>query len=172
MCPGCTSTACGPRCRKTTDPVDLVIANDSGTYDIRLDEVHRDLLRMLASDMRDVVLERDPTAWRLFPNPYEDDPLQALQYEEMMSDDLREKRLAALQMLEDTADATELNEEEVQQWMTSVNDIRLVLGTRLDVTEESDFEDWPEESREQMMFSVYGLLGYILEEIVVAVMSR
>lgn len=149
----------------------LVTRNPSGSFAIELRDDHRDLLRMLAADMRDVVLNREPTAWRLFPNPYQDDPLQALQYDEMMSDDLREKRLASLQLLEETCDATELTEEQLHRWMTAVNDIRLVLGTQLDVTEESDWSDFPEESREEAVFSVYQLLGWLLEEIVQAMMT-
>src|SRR5262249_31501497 len=72
----------------------------------------------------------------LFPPAYSDDPLANDEYERLMHDDLLAERTASLDVFERTVDARKVNEEQLLAWMSSVNDIRLILGTRLDVTEE------------------------------------
>ena len=139
-----------------------------GDYAIGLRDDHRDMIRHLVPQLRDLINSRDHAAWRLFPNPYPDDPLEALKYDEMVGDELKDKRLVALNTLERTVDASILAEEDFLQWMTAINDIRLVLGTRLDVTEESEWEDFEDDDIEAMLFASYQVLGLILEYIVSA----
>jgi hypothetical protein len=50
--------------------------------------------------------------------------------------------------------------------MGAVNDLRLVLGTRLDVSEEMDEMD-PDDP-DAPLFEVYGYLAWLLENIVAA----
>ena len=61
-----------------------------------------------------------------------------------------------------------LTAEEADAWLRGLNDLRLVLGTRLDVTEETDFElelDSGERGRE---LAVYGYLTWLQEQFVEA----
>ena len=70
---------------------------------------------------------------RLFPTAYHDDPERDREYQQLVRDELLERRLAALATVEATAAADELDEEQLTGWLTALNDLRLVLGTRLDV---------------------------------------
>lgn len=146
----------------------LVSANSDGTYTIRLDTDERDMLRTLLPQLRDLITERDSAAWRLFPNAYQDDPDSAAEYEEMVGDQLRDGRLNSIAIVERTLDATELNADQLQAWMGAVNDLRLVLGTRLDVTEDSEVSDYNTNTA-QTLFAAYSYLGYVLESIVTAI---
>jgi hypothetical protein len=85
----------------------------------------------------------------------------------LAGDDLLGDRFEAIETVERTAEATSLNQDEVLAWMGVANDIRLVLGTKLDVTEESDERDFPGEP-ETSMFALYRFLGALVQEIVEA----
>ncbi len=82
----------------------------------------------------------------------------------MVHDELLEKRLAAVDVVEQTAAATSLTEEEVTAWMGAINDLRLVLGTRLDVSEDQDLPALDDPSAPA--FAVYQYLTHLLAEIV------
>ena len=69
--------------------------------------------------------------------------------------------------LEKTADATELDEAELSAWMAALNQVRLVLGTSLDVSEETELDVDPENPL-AFSYAVYGFLGYLQEEVVTA----
>ena len=62
-------------------------------------------------------------------------------------------RALALDTLSKTADATELSEEQLDAWVRALNDIRLWLGTLLDIT-----EDEPDEGPEDPPHLLYHLL--------------
>jgi hypothetical protein len=51
-------------------------------------------------------------------------------------------------------------------WMRTVNDVRLVLGTRLDVTEDTDFEDFEADEESRGAFAVYAYLSALLDAMV------
>lgn len=128
----------------------------------------RSLLEALVPQMRELIERNDLDTWRLFPNPYPDHEKAADEYSDLIGDDLKDKHLAALDTVAETLDAKRLDEEQMISWMHAVNNLRLFMGTRLDVTEESDFGDYTTE-QEQMLFEMYSYLGHVLELIVQAV---
>ena len=82
---------------------------------------------------------------RLFPDAYRDDEETAVEFRRYTEHSLREAKHANARMALATLDGpgTEhrLTDEEVQAWLGSLNDLRLALGTKLDVT-----EDWHEQA--------------------------
>ena len=64
---------------------------------------------------------------------------------------------------------TSLDEDQINAWMGAVNDLRLVLGTRLDVTE--DMDDIELDDPRAGAFAVYHYLTHLLAEIVDALAS-
>ena len=68
---------------------------------------------------------------------------------------------AGTQTLERSAKAEVLTENDLLAWMGSMNAIRLVLGTQLDVTEDMIAID-PDDPRAPV-FGVYGWLGMLVE---------
>ncbi len=83
----------------------------------------------------------------------------------MVHDDLLVRRHAALDTMEATIDASRLDEEALLAWMGAVNDLRLVLGTRLDISEETDL--LPDlDDPDAPALAVYGYLSELLGSMV------
>ena len=115
-----------------------------GGVDVDLPRDLRELLASLAKQLTELINDpeaaRDPGVVRLFPPASVDDPLEALGFEQLMGEALRAGKLEAAAVLRATAEATHLSGEETLAWMRSLNDIRLVIGSRLDIQDDSDVE--------------------------------
>jgi hypothetical protein len=138
-----------------------------GDFEVKLPPEERALLRDLAPQLRVMLATGpdDPTLRRLFPTAYPDDPARDREYRQLVGDELLDRRRASIDTLEATIDATTLSEEELSAWMGAVNDLRLVLGTRLDVSEDMDPVPAVDDPNAPMLL-LYGYLGYLLESIV------
>ncbi len=133
-----------------------------GTYAIRLLEVERRILAELPVQLARLVEAEpgDPALQRLFPTAYPHDPEREQEWRLLMSVDLHDKRQAQLRALAETAEARSLTEEELSLWAQAFNDLRLFIGTRLDVSEETSHEDFDDEE-EQWLFAVYEHLAHL-----------
>jgi hypothetical protein len=138
-----------------------------GDFELRLPPEERSLLRELAPQLRGLLDSdlTDPSLRRLFPTAYPEDPERDREFRDLVGDELLERRRAALDMLLATVDATKLSEDELSAWMSAINDLRLVLGTRLDVSEDMDPMPDPDDPDAPLLV-LYGYLGYLLESIV------
>lgn len=134
----------------------------SGGYRLRIPANERDLLRSLPGQLRDLLETDDPALERLFPPAYPDDADRDREYQDMARADLIDGRRSALEIMESTIDADEVDVDELDAWMRSLNDLRIVLGTRMGVTEETT--DHPEREA----FALYLYLGWLLEQVVAA----
>ena len=114
----------------------------------------------------------DERARRLFPTAYADDPERDAEYQRYMRDELVMSRLASLDRFEETANATLVDEPTLMGWMQSINAVRLVLGTLLDVDEELDPAHLSEEDPDFAEQALYGYLSGLLYEIVEALSTR
>ncbi|HEX2241423.1 MAG TPA: DUF2017 family protein [Actinomycetota bacterium] len=118
---------------------------DGTSVAIALEADEREAMRRLVGEMRTFLTaeipRQDAVRARLFPNAYEDEESEA-GYREMVEADLEQAKRAALdtvaQTLGDQDEDLEvaLLPNEVQAWLTLLTDLRLSLGTRLEVTEE------------------------------------
>jgi hypothetical protein len=110
----------------------------------------------------------DPALARLLPDAYPEDPEAAAEfrrYTELgLRDSKRHRAGLVLETLVEPGKPRPLSEEEAQAWLTSLNDLRLVLGTRLDVSEDPN-EDWaelgdlPEDDPRLLHHAIYDWLG-------------
>jgi hypothetical protein len=109
-----------------------------GRFELRLSGAERHLLRELPGELRALLRSAsdDPSLRRLFPPAYGEDPGAESEYRELMHGELLEKHHEALAVLERTAENESLHAAEVDAWLSALNDLRLVLGTRLGVTED------------------------------------
>ena len=141
-----------------------------GAFEVRLGPVERDILRSLPPQLRDVLVgEEDPALERLFPSAYPDDPGREGEYRRLVHDQLLAARLDAIDTLESTVDADRLDEEQLLTWMRVVNDLRLLLGTRLEVTEDPSERELPPTDPRRPAFELYGWLSWLEQEMVEAV---
>ena len=140
-----------------------------GGFDLRLPESERQLVTSLVGQLRRVLTGEDVAAdsgmRRLFPSAYADDAARDAEYREMVHDDLLAARLGALDVVEATVGASNVDEAQLLAWMGAINDLRLVLGTRLDVSEETAFDADPEDP-DAPALAVYQYLSFLLESIV------
>ena len=135
-------------------------------YRVDLPETERELLRGLTPQLRELLTTDDPSLVRLFPTAYPDDPERDAGYQALVRDELLERRFAALDVLEETIDGGELTGDELSAWMRSLNDLRLVLGTRLDVTEDDDPGDIDPADPDAPAWAIYHYLGMLLSFVI------
>jgi hypothetical protein len=132
-----------------------------GSYVVDLGPDERAVLGSLPAQMREALASRDdPSLRRLFPPAYAapEDRDKQDEFARLMEDDLLAGHQEALGVLESTASAVELTAEQLDGWLRALNSIRLLLGTRLEVTEDDDAD--PSESPAH---ALYYFLGYLQE---------
>ncbi|MEC3994408.1 DUF2017 domain-containing protein [Actinacidiphila sp. DG2A-62] len=165
---------------------------------IALDEVETSILRSLAVQMMELIgpgdgpadadgAERDPLAElfaegpskppedpalaRLFPDAYEDGK-DAAEFRRFTENDLRARKrddaLAVIRALDAGGDELRLTPEQSRQWLGALNDLRLTLGTRLEVTEEENDELYrlPDSDPRKPLVMAYLWLGGLQESLV------
>jgi Domain of unknown function (DUF2017) len=133
-----------------------------------LTDEEREVLRALPRQLREILDTDDPSLRRLHPPAYQDDPEREAEYRRLVRDDLLQQRLQALEVMEATIDAKTLDQDQMTAWLGAINDLRLVLGTRLDVTEEMYEEGVPPEDPRAPTFALYQYLGWLEEQVVAA----
>ena len=145
-----------------------IVKRRDGRFGLRLGEGERMLLRSLYDDLADLLVDPDdPAVRRLFP-PAHADPESEEQYRLLVRDQLVSGRAEALDIVRATLSEKTLSEEEADAWLRGLNDLRLVLGTRLDVTEETDFEREVDSSERGRQLAVYAYLTWLQEQFVEA----
>jgi len=125
----------------------------------------------------------DPVLARLFPTAYPDDAEAAGEFRRFTEGALRDgKANAAVSVIDTLEDAglppeltedglvidVELDEPAAETWLRSFTDIRLALGSRLEV-EEGDEDYWeslPDEDPRGQAHDIYLWLGYLQETLV------
>jgi len=118
------------------------------------------------------LLDTDPAdvTRRLFPPAYAeaDDKRLEDEYRRLMGDDLRQRHREAAQTLLDTLDQDALSPEEAEAWLRALNELRLVLGTVLDVGENDDGPADPDDPRAPgyaLYHFLTALQGELIEEL-------
>jgi hypothetical protein len=143
-----------------------------GRFAIHLRDEERELLASLPLQLKELVdgAADDPWLKRLFPPAYHerDDADKQQEWHRLMGEDLVDRRRQQLDVLAATAMATELDEDSLHVWSQAINDLRLYLGTRLDVTEDTDIDDYDEADPDHGLYVLYGWLSYVQDHVVTA----
>ena len=88
-------------------------------------------------------------------------------YARLVGPGLVDGKLQALAELERTAHATRLDEDELGAWLGAIESLRLVLGTQLDVTDES-YGPLDRSDPDAPRLALYHWLSWLQEEVVQA----
>jgi len=136
---------------------------------VDLPEEERQVLRSLANDVASLLVtaesdDPDPSLTRLFPTAYVNRPDLDDEYRRLMLTDLSERHRWALETLVESSEATELTDEQADAWMSAINQVRLVLGTRLGIDE--DMSDLPPTHPDAPAHAAYHYLSWLLEQLV------
>jgi hypothetical protein len=145
-----------------------------GGFDVRLDREERDLLRTLPGQLRELLEDgdtADPSLRRLFPPAYVTDHEHEDEYRRLVGPDLRDHHLQAIAVMEATVDHDRLDETELVAWLAALNDLRLVIGTRLDVSEDMDLDGIEPTDPRAPGLALYGYLSWLEEQVVSALAS-
>jgi len=151
----------------------------NGNYKIDLADDHRQLLTQLVEQLRDSLATTtdDANLRRLFPTAYNNDAKKDAEYQRLMRDELLESRLAAIDVtIKVITQDDEISAEEIDAFARSINSLRLVLGTTLDIaesdygsqsdTQQNDDHDSDEASEADeylIQKELYEYLGWLLE---------
>jgi hypothetical protein len=139
-----------------------------GDFRLRLSRDERQLLRALPGQLRQLLGTDDPSLARLYPPAYADDPEAQAEYEHLTRGELDARRREALRTMETTVDAERLDEPELEAWLQALEDLRLVLGTRLGVTEEVYTRPLSPRDPRAPELALYGYLSWLQEQAVAA----
>ena len=129
----------------------------------------------------------DPALQRLLPDAYRDDAFgddpdaaaaAAADFRRYTEADLRAaKRAHADRVLETLAAVAgggrlELDRPAADAWLGFLNDVRLVLGVRLEVDEDTLDEELPDDDPRAEALQVYGWLGWVQESLISCLAPR
>jgi hypothetical protein len=145
-----------------------------GRYALHLEAEEREFLARLADELAALLEEApgDAGLVRLFPPAHTDDVVGEAEWQMIHGADLRASRRTSLEVLASTAERTELDEEEVTAWIQALNAVRLVLGTRLDIQDDTEPDlarldpSDPEAGPEATVWAVYDFLSWLLDRAV------
>jgi hypothetical protein len=135
-----------PRSAESSDPLAALLESDGPT-----------------TPPEDVVLQR------LLPDAYKQDDLASSEFRRFTERGLREGKVTdakrVLSALEESgADEIALEPDEQLSWLRAINDLRLAIGTRLDIKDEDDYSTWeklPDEDPRRLTYDLYDWLGYL-----------
>ncbi|SCE68613.1 DUF2017 domain-containing protein [Micromonospora mirobrigensis] len=127
----------------------------------------------------------DPVVGRLFPEVYPDDSAGTAEFRRYTEGDLKTAKIdqagAILAALPDTTDAggeVRLDAEAAEAWLRALNDARLAMGVRLDISDGTDLGEELDEamaldptSSRVFQLSVYAYLGYLQESLLNALVD-
>ena len=158
--------------RNRQEGLDVVLEVGEAAVLTRLCEEMTTLLNGDAGDRAS-----DPVLERLFPRAYLDPTEEDAEadWQRLVHDDLVDGRRKSLASVEGTlAGATvrrgrfelTLSEEQAQDWLAVINDARLALGTRLQVTEDLDLSGLDTDDPDTAPYAVYWWLGMLEESLI------
>jgi hypothetical protein len=171
-----------------------------GRVVLRLDDVERGLLDDLVGQLLEFVTPEDDERWdadadplaalvgidptaersddpalaRLFPDAYRDDEEAAGEFRRFTERSLRDTKIAhakAVQhCLASSGPKMVLGDAEAQSWLGTLNDLRLTLGARLEIEEDSHevYEALPDDHPAVVLFHIYDWLTFLQETLVQA----
>jgi hypothetical protein len=151
----------------------MKVSRRHGALRLRLDQFEGPLLDSLLSDLaqrlRDGVdLGDDPVERRLFPSAYDEDDA-AGEFRELTEAGLRADRVeraeACRTELESAGLDVSLETDAGERWIRAINDLRLIIGTQLEITEDDDPEPDPDDP-DGAARNVYYWLTYVQDSMV------
>jgi Domain of unknown function (DUF2017) len=145
-------------------------------------QVLRQCVAELAALLADHPDPDDPAVERLFPDVYPEDPAAAAEFRRFTEADLKAEKLdqakTVLSDLLENGGEIRLVDEQADLWLRALTDVRLALGTRLGVQDETDIEAELDDavgrnptSPRVGQLSVYAYLTYLQESLVGALMD-
>jgi hypothetical protein len=140
-------------------------------------QVLRQCVAELAALLSDTLDRDDPAVERLFPDAYPEDPDDEAEYRRFTEADLKATKLeqakTVLTDLLQTGGEVRLDDTGADLWLRALTDVRLALGTRLGVQDDTDIQSELDDavlrdptSTRVGQLSVYAYLSLLQESLV------
>lgn len=145
------------------------------------------LLRKIAEEVVALLTDgfdrSDPVVERLFPDVYPNEPHTSAEYRRLTEGELKTAKIDQAGSILATVPAdgggeVRLDAESAEAWLRALNDARLALGVRLEITDETSLEGELDEavlrsptSARVFQLTVYAYLGYLQESLLEALTS-
>ena len=144
-----------------------ITASGDGTYTINLQDHERETMLDLVGQLETVLSSGldDERLRRLYPTAYNENPEHDAEYQGFMRDELTQSRAASIATVREMLSSdSPVTENQLGAFMMVLNNLRLILGTLLDVNED---DDEPEETDPLYgQWQLYGYLGWLLEWVI------
>jgi hypothetical protein len=152
-----------------SEPPAPIERTKAGDVVVRLGPDERELLRRLAEELEKLLAAQpeDPALRRLRPRAYEDEEVER-EFRSLMGGELESRRLENLRGLAETAGQDRLDAQELDRWLAALNDLRLVLGTRLDVADDQFADGFDPSAPNAYELAIYAFLTWVQEAAVQA----
>jgi hypothetical protein len=150
----------------------VVRPRSDGRFDLVLPEEHRRTISALLGEL-DQLIETDPSdpdLRRLSPPAYLDDPERDAAYQLLAGDELRTARRAAIDTVRASMDRSVLDEDQVWAWLRALNGLRVVVGTKLDITDEDHDPVLAPDDPQAPLWAIYDYTG-LLEHAIIAALG-
>jgi hypothetical protein len=145
-------------------------------------QVLRQCVAELAALVTDTLDRDDPAVERLFPDAYPEDPEDEAEYRRFTEADLKATKLdqakTVLGDLLQSGGEVRLDEQRADVWLRALTDVRLALGTRLGVQDDTDIQAELDDavlrdptSTRVGQLSVYAYLSLLQESLVGALIE-
>jgi hypothetical protein len=121
----------------------VVRRRGDGRFDLVLDPEVRATVGALLGELDALLTDDpdDPGLRRLNPPAYLEDAEKDAEYQLLAGDELRTSRREAITAVRASLEQDELGEDDLWGWLQALNALRLVVGTRLDITDDDHGED-------------------------------
>jgi hypothetical protein len=143
--------------RKGGDVVARLDPAEAGIIGLLLDQLEQ-LLRAAEDDVAG-----DPVLTRLLPDGHRGDPELAADYRELTETSLRSGKADDLATVRATlppaGGEVRLDPDQAAAWLRTTNDLRLALGTRLDISEDTEPPEEIAGEEDQQLAVYYWLTG-------------
>ncbi len=127
----------------------------------------------------------DKVVARLFPQAFPNNEQAEAEYQELLREDLLQRKLEGIEAVEKTLKKrrkgkslsfvpmvqVDLTDEDLTLWLGFLHDMRLVIGTRLDITDESWGEDVDLDHPQAEELLMLHRLAY-LEEVIIQALRK
>ncbi len=124
-----------------------------------LREEEKELLKILPELVEEAIRMNSPYVTRLFPPTYPFDDSAQAKVEKCRSDSLAKQHMEVLGGFTKSINQEILSVQDVATWVEALNDIRLLMGTALDVYEDMDL---PSENDPKFGdFVIYNYLAWL-----------
>jgi uncharacterized protein DUF2017 len=131
----------------------------------RFDPAEAGVLGLLLDQLEQLLdadgVDDDPVLRRLFPDGHRGDAEIAADYRDLTEESLRSGKADDLAVVRATLPSgggeVRLDRDQAGAWLRTTNDVRLALGVRLDITEDTELPDDPAEDEGQQLAVYYWL---------------